>query len=424
MKMNHSISVTERRFAFKPILLAIAHTVDLVGVDDVFHGRRVGMLAMEIAQEMGWDQETQALLYDAGMLHDCGVSSTRMHRKLLVDLEWAGAEEHCIVGYERLKDFRPLAHLAPIVRYHHSRWEHLSAAGLDKRTALLTNMIYMTDRVDVLSAPYYADNTLLNHCKEIVARVEERRGDLFAPELVDALQRVAERESFWLMLLPRYVEEFQSEMAARKEAVSVHTDLSWQDIRQWARILARIIDAKSPFTTEHSFGVARLCRYLGEKAGLPRERCEMLEVAGLLHDIGKLQIPDEILESPNHLDDKEFGVMKVHSFATYRVLRQVAGLEEVSLWAAAHHESLDGRGYPFHLHGGELPLEARIINVADIFQALAQNRPYRRPMDIEHIMAVLQERATLGKCDASVVGMLAADMDNCLHMALSTDLPD
>ncbi|MGB7501423.1 MAG: HD domain-containing protein, partial [Azonexus sp.] len=109
----------------RQLVMTIANTVDLVGVDDLLHGRRVGMLARELARQSGWDEAAQSLLYDAGLLHDCGVSSTRVHRRLVAELEWSGAQEHCLRGEELLRDFAPLAHLAPVIRYHHSRWEWL-----------------------------------------------------------------------------------------------------------------------------------------------------------------------------------------------------------------------------------------------------------------------------------------------------------
>lgn len=401
------------RLDLTPLVFAIAYTVDLVGVDDLFHGRRVGMLAAELGRELGFDDDTLNFVYNAGLLHDCGVSSTRHHQRLLVDLEWPGAEEHCIRGYDLLKDFAPLADLAPIIRYHHSRWEDLVSRGLDEQTALISNLIYLADRIDVLCAPYHATNSVLNHCRDISTLIESYNGKLFSPRLMDAFRELGAREAFWLMLMPQYVEEYQSDMARNVS----HREIGWDEMRQGAAIFARIIDAKSPFTTEHSFGVARLCRFLGEKFNLPEERCDMVYVAGLLHDIGKLQVPDEILENPGQLDADQYGIMKVHSYATYRVLKKIKGLEEIALWAASHHETLDGAGYPFHFHGGELPIETRIINVADIFQALAQNRPYRGPMDPAHIMNILRDRVAKGKSDARVVDMVEQHVQRCVELA-------
>ena len=105
----------------RQLVMTIANTIDLVGVDDVLHGRRVGMLAREMACQLGWDEKAQLLLYDAGLLHDCGVSSTRVHRRLVAELEWSGAQEHCLRGEELLRDFAPLAHLTEIIEDPHGR---------------------------------------------------------------------------------------------------------------------------------------------------------------------------------------------------------------------------------------------------------------------------------------------------------------
>jgi len=401
----------------RQLVITIAHTVDLVGVDDVLHGRRVGMLARELAIFMGWPEAEQQLLYDAGLLHDCGVSSTRVHHRLVVDLEWSGAEEHCVAGQDLLADFAPLAHLAPIIRYHHSRWEWLAQQTQLGDTARFANLIYLADRVDVLAAPYHADQTVLSHADEIRSRLAAERGCLFSPALVEAFEKFSEGEAFWLALQPDWVQQYQREMETHGKLEVI----DWAQFKQCAEIFARIIDAKSPYTQRHSRGVSRLARHLAERLGLDTVTCEKIEVAGLLHDIGKLQIPDEIIEGPNALTPHEFDIMKSHSYGTLQVLKRLPAIEEIAQWAAFHHETPDGHGYPFHIGGTALPLEARIINVADVFQALAQERPYRKPMLPAEIMGVLQERADLGRADPGIVALVAADLANCHRVALCMD---
>lgn len=399
----------------RQLVMTIANTVDLVGVDDVMHGRRVGMLAVELARHMGHDQATQVLLYDAGLLHDCGVSSTRHHQRLLADLEWEGAVEHCRRGHQLLKDFRPLAHLAPIILHHHSRWEDLIGdERCDPQTARHANLIYLADRIDVLAAPYYGEQTVLEHSGEIRDRLATWRGVLFCPELVDAFVELSAGEAFWLALKADWVQQYQAEM----ESFGDLQLISWPEIRQCADIFAQIIDAKSPYTERHSRGVAMLARHLAERQGLPHATCEKIEVAGLLHDIGKLQIPDEIIEGRNPLTEHEFDLMKSHSYATLQVLRRLRAIDDIAHWAAYHHETPDGHGYPFRLQGAALPIEARIINIADIFQALAQDRPYRKAMPPAQILAILRERAAHGRTDAALVDLIAADLDTCHHLAV------
>ncbi|HNM21992.1 MAG TPA: HD domain-containing protein, partial [Rhodocyclaceae bacterium] len=161
----------------------------------------------------------------------------------------------------------------------------------------------------------------------------------------------------------------------------------------------------------------RLARFLGEQMGLDQRCCELLELAGLLHDLGKLRVPDEYLEKPGKLSDEEYAIVRRHSFDTYNVLKNIRGLEDVALWAAQHHERVDGSGYPYHLRKNELSLEARIVAVADVFQALEQQRPYRGPLPPESILAVLREEEQAGKLDPDVIACVAANLDECWRIA-------
>lgn len=395
-------------------VLVIARAVDLVGVDDVLHGRRVAILAVECAKQLGWGQASQQLLFDAGLLHDAGVSSTQVHRSLKNELDWDGAEDHCERGYQLLADFAPLAHLAPIVRHHHTHWADLESGTIDSFVSLFTNLIYLADRIDVTAAPYYADSSLLLHVQDICTLINRYRGSFFAPQLVDAFLAAAQTEAFWLILNPDFIPHYVSDITSRESTQYI----GLADMKKFALIIAQIVDAKSHFTSEHSFGVARITRYMAERCGINGDRLELLEIAALLHDIGKLQIPDEVLESPRSLTLLETSVMRRHSFATYQILRRVTGLEELSLWASQHHESLNGNGYPFHLHAGELPLESRIIRVADIYQALAQNRPYRRPMAAGEILALLRSMAKDMEIDLQMVDFVASHLNGCHKAAV------
>ena len=192
----------------RQVVLLIARAVDLVGVDDVLHGRRVAILAVECAKRLGWDEAEQQLLFDAGLLHDVGVSSTRVHHTLVNELDWAGADIHCARGFQLLKNFSPLAKIAPIVRYHHTHWQDLQQDNIDPTVARFTNLIYLADRVDVSAAPYYTDNTLLLHIPEICTLINRYRGSFFAPELVDAFLTAASAEAFWLILDADFIPSF------------------------------------------------------------------------------------------------------------------------------------------------------------------------------------------------------------------------
>ena len=144
--------------------------------------------------------------------------------------------------------------------------------------------------------------------------------------------------------------------------------------------------------------------------GLHADVLGQLEIAGLMHDVGKLCVPDEIVDKPSPLTFVEFSVMERHSFETYQILRHIPGMETIAEWAAFHHETLNGHGYPFRHKAPRLSLEARIVAVADVFQALAQERPYRGPQPAEEIPRTLSYFVANGALDPAVVAVASEDL--------------
>lgn len=140
-------------------------------------------------------------------------------------------------------------------------------------------------------------------------------------------------------------------------------------------------------------------------------------MAALLHDLGKLQVPDAILEHRGYLEGENLAIMRHHSYVTHMILSRITGLEEIALWASNHHEKIDGSGYPFRRKGEELSIESRIIIIADIFQALAQNRPYRAPLPQNTIVELLSKQASEGKLDRDIVAIVESEPERCLEIA-------
>ena len=401
----------------RQVIHALADALDLVGVDDVAHGKRVGVMAAECGRGAGLPAGEVAFLFELGMLHDIGVSSTRVHGHLVESFDWSGAQAHCQVGYERVRGFAPLEAMALPILYHHTRWDALQNLPLPARVKRQANLIYLVDRVDALAAPHYGDKALLLFTEEIRARIAEHAGSYFAPELVEIFLEASRAEAFWLMLEPRSLE------ALRPQGVDGMFAATPDELYRLGEIFARIVDAKSPFTAEHSVGVARLARYLGERLGLEAGHVGRLEIAALLHDLGKLRVPDEILDKPGRLDARERKIINAHSFETFRILRGINGFEEIALWAACHHEEPDGSGYPFHLDAAATPLEARILRVADIFQAMVQARPYRAGMDDAAVARFMAGLVADGRCEADLVDALLADLPEARRQACPGTAP-
>jgi len=394
------------------LVYTLSDALDLVGVDDRYHGKRVAVMAAGIGEELGWARPALEKVFLGGLLHDCGVSSTQIHKQLVTELDWSGASAHCERGEALLIDFAPLSHLAPMIRYHHTHWDELIQKDLSQEIKVLTNLIYLADRVDSLATDHYGQDLLLAR-NQIRGTIGRYRDTYFSGELVEAFLSASVKEAFWLSLESNHIKSSTRTWTLGSEL----RELESEDIRQLASIFGVIVDAKSPFTAEHSTGVAQLARYLAESAQLPQSTCDQLEIAGVLHDIGKLMVPDEILEKPGGLSKPERSLIRQHSFETYQILKQIRGFEEISGWAAYHHEALNGRGYPFHLEKDELDLEARIVAASDAFQAMAQKRPYRASLSRKKILGKLKYRVRNGRLDEDVVGIVEDNLDSCWEAA-------
>jgi putative nucleotidyltransferase with HDIG domain len=159
-----------------------------------------------------------------------------------------------------------------------------------------------------------------------------------------------------------------------------------------ASALARAVDAKDSLTRSHSETVAEICALVATELGLNHDRIAQMRLAGLLHDVGKIGVPDAILNKPGPLSDREFEVMKSHSVLGHGIV-DATGLSEQANWILHHHERIDGLGYPDGLAEEKIPLESRIMLVADAFEAMTADRPYREARPDADALAELKRHA-------------------------------
>jgi putative nucleotidyltransferase with HDIG domain len=212
-----------------------------------------------------------------------------------------------------------------------------------------------------------------------------RAGTWFDPELVKALWATRNHWTFWdrlhttdLVTEAKAIEPEDKVLPATEE----HLDCI-------ANGFSQVVDAKSPWTFKHSQGVAAVSGGIAEVMGFKPDEVRKIRRAALLHDIGKLGISNLILDKPGKLDAMELGRMRLHPFYTREILSRVSGFSEIADLAAAHHERLDGKGYDRGLSAEALSTEARILTIADMFEALASRRPYRQDLTEEQVMEIL-----------------------------------
>jgi HD-GYP domain-containing protein (c-di-GMP phosphodiesterase class II) len=225
----------------------------------------------------------------------------------------------------------------------------------------------------------------LNGREDAFGVIEERSGAWFDPDMVRAVQDLRHDEEFWTHLQDGSAQRLVMESEPTSNAVMT----SDEQLDNICDAFAEVVDAKSPFTHRHSRGVTRVAEALGLKLGVATKTMTMLRRAALLHDIGKLSVPNSILDKPGPLTAQEWEVVRLHPYYTQRILEKVQGFEHLAFVASTHHEKLDGSGYYRNLRASQLPLQSRILTMADIWDALTADRPYRAGIPVEKALAIV-----------------------------------
>jgi len=388
------------------LIECLADTIDLVSPELADHHRRVGLIAHALGCQLGLPEGERMDLLFAGNLHDIGALSLT-ERIRLQHFEVDRTLRHAETGALLLELFTPLSRIADMVRFHHTRWE-AGAGGVirGKRVPLGAHILHLADRVAVLIGT--SDRIrFLGKVGDIRARIESEAGGMFNPLLVGAFRALADKESFWLGLFypPR---DPVLEKRRRLRAIR----LNGEDLAGLTRLFARIIDFRSRFTATHSSGVAASAEALARLAGRPDAECAQLRIAGLLHDLGKLAVPAELLEKPAKLTSDERSMIRCHTFFTRRALEKIPSFEAITAWSSYHHERIDGNGYPFHVGGRDLSVGSRIVAVSDVFTAITEDRPYRSGMDRAKARKVIDAMVSRSALDPDVVALLMSNYED------------
>lgn len=386
------------------LLLSLSDALDLTSPLLAAHQQRTALIAWEICKVAGLSQQDTQDLFAAALLHDIG-ALTPEEKIMIHDNVPAKLEPHCILGELIVKDVPAIERSAQIVRHHHKNWEDWDEPH-DQQLVFKSQILVLSD---LLERSLKRDQYILQQSDELISAFNAKSGTILHPLVVDAFKDAARREEFWLDLTSPRLYSLLLHYGPFKKI-----DIDFANIFSFADLFRIIIDFRSHFTATHSSGIAASAVALASLFGFTEAELKLMEVAGYLHDLGKLVVPNSILEKPGKLDPDEFAVMRQHTYFTYMILNTIDGLEQVAEWAAYHHEKLDGSGYPFHLSAKDIPLGSRILAIADIFTALAEDRPYRKGMEKSGIENILYDMANDGKLDKRVAKTLFDNYDEII----------
>lgn len=246
-----------------------------------------------------------------------------------------------------------------------------------------------------LEIPVYARIALLAQVVDVfftadskdaaLAEASSRSGQWFDPALVAALQRLAPQEAFWATLTSPAID--QAVAALEPSAYEVPLDDDYLD--DIATAFGQVVDSKSPYTSGHSTRVALYTDMIAESMGLEPQRRRWLKRGALLHDVGKLGVSNSVLDKAGKLDEAEWAEVRQHAALTESILSRISAFSELARIAGAHHERLDGGGYPRGLLAADIAMETRIITTADIFDAITAERPYRGAVPVDQTLVMM-----------------------------------
>jgi len=398
-KDNDSLEDTARiQVSLFDMLSSLSTALDLIDIELIDHHNRVCYIATKLATHLRFLPEEIDEIYMAALMHDIGaiIFSDRLG---LINFEVKKAHLHGELGALLLSKFEPFRKFAPLVRYHHLPWKYGEGKyALGEKVPYGSHILHLADRIAVLvdrRQPVLAQSSAINE------KIKKHSGKLFVPAFVDAFHEVSQQDAFWLDLMSPSIERVIQRMSCLPSTL-----MSLESLTELSHFFALIIDTRSRFTATHSGGVASSAMELATAVGMNATDCSKIKIAGYLHDLGKLMVPEKILLKPGKLTTEEWLIVRAHPYYTHRILERVEGLEDITFWASNHHEELNGGGYPFGMTSDNLSLGARTMAVADVFTAVAEDRPYRAGMKKEESRKVFQGMVAGGKLDKEIVTAL------------------
>lgn len=371
------------------------------------HSKRVAYIALRLGEILKLNDKTLFDLCAYAIVHDNGVIQT--YQKISnksKNIVTEDIKEHCEIGQNNIKNFPFLTKQKNIILYHHEQYDGNGFYGKkEDEIPLLSQLIFIAD---ILDTNFDLNNITLEVKEKTINFIKTNEKVLFSSKIVDAFLELSKDTSFWFDLDKTSILNVYS-----KRIPKINIFITYEQMLEISKVLSTIIDSKSEYTALHTMELMNKAKIVCKHYNLSEDRSYRLQIAANLHDLGKLATPIDILEKPGSLSDEELFIMKKHAYSTYSILNNIKGFEEITKIASAHHEKLDGSGYPFGLKEIELQFEQKLLACLDIYQALTEKRPYRKPMTHKEAMNILYSSAENNYVDKTIV----EDIDKIFYSA-------
>jgi len=288
----------DSKLRLSDLFIALSSALDMGHLDILDHSRKVAYISLEIAEAFGLEESEINRIVLAALIHDLGIDDQKIKEKAqnFFDVELDLIQYHCKRGAELSSKLSFFPELADIIYYHHHKWAGDNFDGVKGvKIPLASRIIHLSDRIEASIDP---NTFILNQVDDILDNIYNKSAVWFDPELVNIFSNLAKSESFWLNLKTK---EYKSILGSWGKKTNSNINLS--DLGAIASTAAHLIDRVSPFTSRHSTGVATIAAMITNEMGYGSEEQSAIKIAGLFHDLGKLVIPNEIIEKKSKLND-------------------------------------------------------------------------------------------------------------------------
>jgi HD-GYP domain-containing protein (c-di-GMP phosphodiesterase class II) len=392
-------------FNLNEFLMSVSFALDFIEIDILGvssnHGKRTAYISLHLAKTLGLIDKELHDIVALAILHDNGVSEKALHDRFLkIDAINAKSmkriKEHCIIGEDNIRMYPFLTTTTNVIKYHHENVDGTGYFGLkEDEIPIMSQIIHMAD---ILEKNFRLENSNNDEIRsKTIEFINKQENKMFSPILISAFHHVAADNEFWENLKDDHIHD-----ALKRDTPQYSVDLSFDKIREITGVFSSIIDSKSEYTHRHSRELTKKAAIMADYYKLDVDKKLKLEIAANLHDIGKLAVPNAILDSPSKLTDDEFEIIKQHPYFTRLALTEIKGFEDIAEWSSNHHEKLNGKGYPYGKTAKNLDFESRLIACLDVYEALTEERPYRRALEHEEAMEILYKMKEEGYIDANI----------------------
>ncbi len=368
------------------------------------HSKRVTYLALKMGKQLNFTDKELYELCTLSLMHDNGLSedilNTKYAKELIPESERLSfLSEHSVIGEKNIKNILQSDEHQNVLKYHHEQFNGKGYYGLaGNDIPIYSQIIGLADHID---SKFHLENPDIANQFNVTDYVKANKNVLYSNNIVNLFCEVSRNSSFWMDMQNLFIDQALNEILPVN-----YSEITFKNVFEKLNFFSIIIDSKSKYTKNHTSGLIKKMDTVTDNLRVNESTKYKLMLAANLHDIGKLAIPASILDDTKSLNEEQHKLIQYHTYLTGAMLGNLKDFSDVRTWAANHHEKLNGKGYPYGKKAKDLDFESRLMTCLDIYQALTEERPYRKSAEHSHAIKIMNNMALNYYIDGDIVDII------------------